>query len=149
MSALERFIRANVKLVRFEQVLNDSTISDSSVFALEVHRDELKTIWATIKSLYEKCIEELDDEAKESADKAIEDKDSGDKDSSSDSDDGKLDLNSVNARYQASYETYVKIVSKISASIHERTRVDPIPHVTTSSSNFHLPPCDTESFRGD
>lgn len=152
MSALERFIRANVKLVQFEQELTDAVISDSSIFALEIHRDELKNIWLIVKNLYDKCIDHFDsEENKEGENGEI------DENNSLESEDGS-DLDSINARYHASYETYVKIVSKISANIHERskslsapTAITSVPntHVVTQPSNFHLPACDTETFRGD
>lgn len=152
MSALERFIRANVKLVQFEQELTDAVISDSSIFALEIHRDELKNIWLIVKNLYDKCIDHFDsEENKEGGNGEI------DENNSLESEDGS-DLDSINARYHASYETYVKIVSKISANIHERskslsapTAITSVPntHVVTQPSNFHLPACDTETFRGD
>ncbi|XP_075158073.1 uncharacterized protein LOC142231346 [Haematobia irritans] len=143
MSALERFIRANDKLVNFEQQLTDSVITDSSIFALEVHRDELKAIWIAIKSLYEKCVDHFDKQETKLADDGRED------DSDSDSATGNTDLDSINSRYHASYDTYVRIVSKLNSNIHERGRLPSIAPPNVPTSNFHLPACDTESFRGD
>ncbi|XP_059222522.1 uncharacterized protein LOC131996725 [Stomoxys calcitrans] len=146
MSTLDRFIRANIKLVHFEQELTDASIENSSVFALEVHREELRSIWGSVKSLYEKCVDEVDQKAKKKG------KDGTDPLSSSDVSD-ETHMESINARYHASYETYVKIVSKISAGIHDRGRntssLPPSPFSITPHSNFHLPACDTETFCGD
>ncbi|XP_073814312.1 uncharacterized protein [Musca autumnalis] len=139
MSSLDKFVRANVKLVQFGQELADSIIAESTVYALEIHRDELKCIWASKKSLYEKCVDEL---SKETSDPKAEGKED-------DSEEGNPDIDSINSRYHSSYETYVKIVSKISASIHDRTNTPTNTQVKHTSSNFHLAPCDTESFKGD
>ncbi|XP_075170227.1 uncharacterized protein LOC142242533 [Haematobia irritans] len=141
--AIERFIRANDKLINFEQQLTDSVITDSSIFALEVHRDELKAIWIAIKSLYEKCVDHFDKQETKLADDGRED------DSDSDSATGNTDLDSINSRYHASYDTYVRIVSKLNSNIHERGRLPSIAPHNVPTSNFHLPACDTESFRGD
>ncbi|XP_059225803.1 uncharacterized protein LOC131997935 [Stomoxys calcitrans] len=146
MSSLERFIRANDKLVNFEQGLTEANISESSIFALEIHRDELKSIWATVKSLYDKCIDHFDSQSKKPSGEANDD---GNNSPESDSDSEGSDLDSINARFHASYETYVRIVSKLSAHIHRRTNVTPTQQASVQPSNFHLPACDTESFRGD
>lgn len=130
MTELEKFVTANVKLVHFEQELDENAISQSTIFALEVHRDELKSIWANIKSLYEKCMEELS--TKKNND-----------------DDDDSDQESVNSRYQSSYETYVKIVSKLSASIQERSQnLLPSPNNVRPKTNFHLPACEIKVFEG-
>ncbi|XP_075157839.1 uncharacterized protein LOC142231104 [Haematobia irritans] len=142
MSALEKFIRANDKLVKFEQELTDAVISDSTIYSLEVHREELKSMWSTIKGLYDKCIDHFDKEEKKE-DKA---KGKGDKSLDTDSEEGNSLQDSVNARFHSSYDTYVRVVSKISSDIHNRSEV---PRTTVQNSNFHLPACDTESFRGD
>ncbi|XP_075151218.1 uncharacterized protein LOC142225329 [Haematobia irritans] len=147
MSALDRFIRANNKLVMFEQELTDAVISDSTIFSLEVHREELKSIWSTIKGLYDKCIDQLDSEEKDRG-QSKEDKSAEDNEADSDSDDGNPDLDSINARLHSSYEIYVRIVSKLSSDIHMRSQTNPTVSLP-SPSNFHLPACDTESFRGD
>ncbi|XP_075156162.1 uncharacterized protein LOC142229484 [Haematobia irritans] len=142
MSALEKFIRANDKLVKFEQELTDAVISDSTIYSLEVHREELKSMWSTIKGLYDKCIDHFDKEEKKE-DKA---KGKGDKSLDTDSEEGNSLQDSVNARFHSSYDTYVRVVSKISSDILNRSEV---PRTTVQNSNFHLPACDTESFRGD
>ncbi|XP_075158007.1 uncharacterized protein LOC142231277 [Haematobia irritans] len=158
--ALDRFIRANDKLVKFEQELTEQVISESSVFALEVHRDELKAIWVTIKTLYEKCIDELDEEdGVENGEKTkkmqtrtqtrTDKRKDADSDSETDSDQEGSELDSINARFHKSYDTYVMLVARISSDIHSRSRTEVTSQVTSSRSSFHLPPCDTESFRGD
>ncbi|XP_075150761.1 uncharacterized protein LOC142224870 [Haematobia irritans] len=147
MTALERFIRSNDKLVNFEQELTDQVIADSSIFALEVHRDELKATWTTIKSLYEKCIDELDRTS--NASQARKTRETKDKDTSSDSEEEGSELDSINARFHASYETYVRLVARLSSDIHTRSIAETSSQPTSPRNNFHLPPCDTESFKGD
>ncbi|XP_075147420.1 uncharacterized protein LOC142221551 [Haematobia irritans] len=149
MNPLHRFIRANDKLVQFEEQMTDTLIATSTTFALEVHREELKAMWGTIKGLYEKCTEALltreDDDKKE---KEKGDKNQGGEESTDSETDS--DLNMVNSRYYNSYEAYVRIVSKISASIQMRSQAPNCNSQSSSSnSSFHLPPCDTESFKGD
>ncbi|XP_075157602.1 uncharacterized protein LOC142230865 [Haematobia irritans] len=143
MSALDRFIRANDKLVKFEQEFTDSVISESTIFSLEIHREELKSMWSTIKNLYDNCIDYFDKEGKirDNAKK-------GDGKSLVCDEENPL-LDSVNAKFHSSYDTYVRIVSRISSIIHERSDPSPTLQTTVQHSNFHLPACDTESFRGD
>lgn len=57
--SLERFIRVADSLVQFESCFNDNQFPVSSVFSMETHGDELKSIWAKLKDTYEKCLSDI------------------------------------------------------------------------------------------
>ncbi|XP_075150683.1 uncharacterized protein LOC142224783 [Haematobia irritans] len=110
-----RFIRANNKLVMFEQELTDAVISDSTIFSLEVHREELKSIWSTIKGLYDKCIHQLDSEERDRG-QSKEDKSAEDNEADSDSDDGNPDLDTCDTEsFRGDYQSWPSFRDMFSA----------------------------------
>lgn len=98
------------------------SLSNSSIHSLEVHKDELKDIWQRVKPTYEARVQEL---------------------TASADPDAKADLETIRARYETTYATYVD--SKQKPSGNSYTNSDHTPN----HFSIHLPPCDTELFHGD
>lgn len=59
MSYLQQYIRATDGLIRFDAEFDESHLQGSSVYSLEVHRDEMRSIWDGVKNIYQKCLEEV------------------------------------------------------------------------------------------
>lgn len=139
MANLQQFIISTDGLIQFDAELDDAKISGYSVHSLEVHRDEMKSIWTSIKSVYGKCAEELNRK----------------KESSKDSDSASADHETLSSRYQSAYSTYVRSMARLSTRIQELST--PISNTLPQQSlvayprphSIHLPPCDIAVFKGD
>ncbi|XP_059221574.1 uncharacterized protein LOC131996139 [Stomoxys calcitrans] len=134
MSALTRFTQISDALIIFNADICGESLNNSSVYSLEVHKEELRDIWQRMKPTYEESVQELMASADENS---------------------KADLETIRARYHSTYTTYVDSVAKISACIESKRASisNPIPMNTSSVRDeypsVHLPPCDTELFHGD
>ncbi|XP_023293941.2 uncharacterized protein LOC111677110 [Lucilia cuprina] len=140
MSYLQQYIRATDGLVRFDAELDESNISASSIYSLEVHRDEMKSIWEGVKNIYQKCLEELNKR------KSTEDP----------SKSPTADEETISSRHQTAYTTYVRFISRINSRIQEvnvsRQESQPVRNIASEPMSAHymnLPPCDTDVFKGD
>lgn len=128
MTALTNFILISDALIEFNAEVCGESLSTSSIHSLEVHREELRGIWQRVRPIYESSLKEL---------------------LASSDDNTKNDLETLKARYQSTYQTYVSSVTKIGEQIESRrTDSDSIPS-NASTPSIHLPPCDTEPFNGD
>ncbi|XP_075157607.1 uncharacterized protein LOC142230871 [Haematobia irritans] len=108
-------------------------LNTSSIHSLKVPEEELRDIWRRVKPIYEESVQEL---------------------LASSDEDSKHDLETVRARYQTTYATYVDCMSRIGEAIAAKKVVETsFESNTTQSRNehssVHLPPCDTELFHGD
>lgn len=131
--ALERFIRIADSLVEFEAAFNDNQLPVTSVFSIETHKDELKSIWTKLKATYEVCLSTIVRS-----------------DNDEDADDGDVagEIETIKEKYKSSYITYCRCISKLS-----ELGQDFLPKPSTSSvnreHNFALPPCEINIFNGD
>ncbi|XP_059223030.1 uncharacterized protein LOC131996873 [Stomoxys calcitrans] len=128
--ALSNFIQISDALIEFNAELESELLHQSAIHSLEVHRDELREIWQRVKPKYEASLAEL---------AAADDK---------------RDIETLKARYQTTYRTYVHGIAKISEVIESKRSAAVSPPNPTrlefsSSPNVNLPPCDTDLFHGD
>lgn len=133
MSALTKFTQISDALIMFNADICGESISNCSVHSLDVHKEELREIWQRLKPTYEASVQELMGSSDEEA---------------------KTDLETIRARYQTTYATYVDSVSKISGIIESKRQsmsnyLQNPPQIRGEHSSLHLPPCDTEIFHGD
>lgn len=136
MSSLQQFIRSTDGLIQFDAEFDDRYMVDASQFSIEVHRDEMKSIWEKVKSVYEKCLAEL-----------YEKHDA--------SDDQSNVQETITSRYQTAYATYVRFISRLNshiqqhANLHSLNITQNVQQEARPLYSMHLPPCDTDIFKGD
>lgn len=154
--SLDIFIRLADSLVEFEFDLNLNLIPIDSVHSLEIHREEIKLIWAKIKDAYEKYIQVFQ------AAKTAEQSERG---SMSDSElkpekeskkikkvvkkKGESEMETVKAKYKATYSTYCKCLAFLGDMQDKLSQASTSTTKPATSSNFKLPSCDTPIFYGD
>lgn len=102
--SLDKFIRLADSLVVFKAGLNDKNLPKSSIHSLEVHKEELTSIWENLKSYYEQCLSDIENESQGT----IETRDGADKDKEDQS-----DLSTVKHKYTSAY------IYRTAAAIHE------------------------------
>ncbi|XP_065370843.1 uncharacterized protein LOC135962859 [Calliphora vicina] len=133
VSELDRFIRASDALISFQAYFNDIKEDVHTVFTLELHSDELKTLMDTVKLTYQKCLDFLS-----TSDTAEPD-----------------DIDVTSAKYQSTYTAFVNCLSKIRERLHnyeETQKTSDSPVVNSNSESHHnlvVPPCDVETFDGE
>lgn len=136
--SLDRFIRTADNLVEFEASLNEKNIPMTSIHSIEIHREELKSLWEKIKTSYETCLTDIESEEHGG------DIDEGDNISG--------EISTVKSKYWSAYGTYCRCGAKLReceqqlSTPKEKEEVisNPIQH-----SGFKLPPCDIPTFNGN
>ncbi|XP_059221697.1 uncharacterized protein LOC131996228 [Stomoxys calcitrans] len=130
--SLEKFIRQSDHLVVFEASLNDKDFPMSSVFSLEVHQEELASIWGKLKESYERCLADIEGEL------------SGD-----DGAEERVEITTVTHKYSSAYVTYCRCNTRIRELIQELSASATVPKSGQASFGFKLPPCEIPFFEGD
>ncbi|XP_075157897.1 uncharacterized protein LOC142231164 [Haematobia irritans] len=143
--SLDRFIRVADNLVVFEASLNGKDFPMSSVHSLEVHKEELTSIWERLKYAYELCLADIEEEKQ-----ANEGEDNAKGDSKDDSGECS-ERDTVRHKYTSAYVTYCRcntrlreLIDELSASTTPVPKSDALP-----SFGFKLPPCEIPIFSGD
>ncbi|XP_075150561.1 uncharacterized protein LOC142224663 [Haematobia irritans] len=147
--SLDRFIRIADNLVVFEANLNDRSqcIPMASVHSIEVHKEELTSIWEKLKYSYELCVADIENEARGTGE---DEKSTGDK--GKDDEDEGSELEMVRNKYTSSYITYCRCSTRLRELLHELSNPTSgnAPRSDASSSfGFKFPPCDIPTFGGD
>ncbi|XP_059221530.1 uncharacterized protein LOC131998438 [Stomoxys calcitrans] len=134
MTSLSNFILISDALIEFNADICGETLSSSTVHSLEVHKEELRNLWLRVRPVYESSMSEV----------------------SRSDENAKVDIETLKARYQTAYQTYVSSISRICEQIELKRAISTAssaPVVQNSDiglhSNVHLPPCDIEAFSGD
>ncbi|XP_068144195.1 uncharacterized protein [Drosophila tropicalis] len=127
--ALKKFVSICDKLSQFEVDTHVTSLSEVSVFTLQVRRDRVQALWEKVEQEYEKC-EALSDGK----------------------DDSSEDL-AIQAKYDKCYQVYERCTARLNELIHEGSApTPPNRHAPTSAPaerGCRLPPIDTEVFSGD
>ncbi|XP_068143658.1 uncharacterized protein [Drosophila tropicalis] len=127
--ALKKFVSICDKLSQFEVDTHVTSLSEVSVFTLQVRRDRVQALWEKVEQEYEKC-EALSDGK----------------------DDSSEDL-AIQAKYDKCYQVYERCTARLNELIHEGSApTPPNRHAPTSAPaerGCRLPPIDTEVFTGD
>ncbi|XP_073821599.1 uncharacterized protein [Musca autumnalis] len=93
--SLEKLIRLADSLVEFEASLNANELPLTTSAFLDIHREEVKSIWQRLKQVYEQCLADLANEVEQ------EDEEEGDEEGKQAS-----VAETVKDKYKRSYSTY-------------------------------------------
>lgn len=137
--SLDHFIRMADRLVEFEAALNTNAIPISSVFAIETHKEEVKSIWNKLKQAYDKCLEDISNDDVDGEGLA--------KDDASEEEEAN-ELAIVKAKYQSCYITYSRCTTTL-CELKQEMLPSPQGRVSSPKPAFSLPPCDIPTFQGD
>ncbi|XP_046868494.1 uncharacterized protein LOC124461127 [Drosophila willistoni] len=122
--AWKKFVSICDKLIQFEVDAHVTSLSEVSVFTLQVRRDRVQALWEKVEQEYEKC-EALTDGK----------------------DDNSEDL-ARQAKYDKCYQVYERCTARLNELIHEGSApTPPNRHAPTSAPaerGCRLPPIDTE-----
>ncbi|XP_075150817.1 uncharacterized protein LOC142224924 [Haematobia irritans] len=121
--SLENFTRLADKLVFFEAGLNERAAPMSSIHSIEVHKEELASIWEGLKTVYDKCVADIETEAEEADVDASDKKDANDCDS---------ELDNLKHKYMSAYITYCRCSTLLRENAHGFSEPPPgqiLPHV--------------------
>lgn len=132
--SLDKFIRLADNLVVFEASLNDKDFPMTSVHSLEVHKEELTSIWERLRYSYEQCLSDMASEEQEDDEGKTDD----------------LELGTVRHKYTSAYVTYCRCNTRLRELIEELSAPIQAPRSeTTSGFGFKLPPCEIPIFDGN
>lgn len=135
--SLDRFIRVSDSLFEFEASLTDKQTPMSSIHSIEIHKEELKTIWGKLKLSYERCLSDLENES-----------DKGEKDEKAKDKEESITVETVKSKYKSAYISYCRCGTRLGEFAQELS----VPKVETNPGQYHgfkLPPCDISTFDGD
>ncbi|XP_075163097.1 uncharacterized protein LOC142235722 [Haematobia irritans] len=110
----------------------------NSVHALEVHKEELVSIWERLKFSYEQCLVDI-----EASDQDV------DEDAATETKEENQELITVRHKYTSAYVTYCRCSTKIRELIQELTVIPGAQTNPDSSFGLKLPPCEIPTFSGD
>lgn len=130
--SLGPFIRICDSLVEFESSLNNNELPLSSVYDIETHKEELRSIWHRLKQACERCLVDLDKT-----------------DNAADTSKTSSDVGTVKSKYQNSYLTYCRTIGKLNELCQTLYPPDKMTSMTNPNVGFNLPPCDITIFNGD
>ncbi|XP_036336127.1 uncharacterized protein LOC118746379 [Rhagoletis pomonella] len=121
---MDKFIRLADAVTEFEADYNDTAQTDHTKYTLAIQQEELKTLWKKAKAAYEELV-------------------------NSDTLDAKA-VSAVKPKYKSSYAVYLRCMSNM-ADLHAKLvkSEKDIEGTSVQEHNIHLPPCDTEVFKGD
>ncbi|XP_075170100.1 uncharacterized protein LOC142242401 [Haematobia irritans] len=145
--SLEAFTRLANELVFFEASLDAHAAPMSSIHSIDVHREELASIWRDVKISYDKCLADIEAELEVAEGDG---KNKGDKES------GESELDNLRHKYTSAYITYCRCSTHLRERAHAISASTTTPKVdlTTRSDSgqgfgFTLPPCEIPIFCGD
>ncbi|XP_017484420.1 PREDICTED: uncharacterized protein LOC108373089 [Rhagoletis zephyria] len=120
---METFIRLADVVPEFEADYNSMTETEHTKYTLAIQQEELKAMWRKAKIAYEEYLSSGAVEAKSA---------------------------SVKAKYKSTYSTYLRCMSNM-AELHAKlVKSDKdTEDMSAREHNIHLPPCDTDVFKGD
>ena len=140
MTAINSFIQVTDSLVDFESDFKTLDRKSHTKFTLEIHMEEIKSIWSKIKEAYSLALD--------SEETPIENK--SEEDSKKPSKSKLPEVPSIKAKYRYSYQIYTRCLGKISEMLENLSKQSKnISSDNSESHSFHVPPCDIEVFAGD
>ncbi|XP_036346175.1 uncharacterized protein LOC118755449 [Rhagoletis pomonella] len=121
---MDKFIKLTDAVAEFEADYNDTAQIDHTKYTLTLQQEELKAIWRKVKTAYEELVH-------------------------SDTLDAK-GVSTVKPRYKSSYSVYLRCMSNMSDFQAKLVKGEKDTEgVSVQEHNIHLPPCDTDVFKGD
>ncbi|XP_075157647.1 uncharacterized protein LOC142230914 [Haematobia irritans] len=134
--SLKDFIRSADRLAEFEAALSNKELPLSSIYDLEVHREEAKSRWHKLTSEYEKCLSSIEKKGADSGDASVSGKES------------QGDVGNIKEKYKRAYIAYTKCISSLK-ELGQEIRPKAQTAETGPSYSFNLPPCELAVFQGD
>ncbi|XP_036344395.1 uncharacterized protein LOC118753628, partial [Rhagoletis pomonella] len=120
---METFIRLADVVPEFEADYNSMTETEHTKYTLAIQQEELKAMWRKAKIAYEEYLSSGAVEAKSA---------------------------SVKAKYKSTYSTYLRCMSNMAEFHAKLVKSDKdTEDMSAREHNIHLPPCDTDVFKGD
>ncbi|XP_075157594.1 uncharacterized protein LOC142230857 [Haematobia irritans] len=138
--SLEAFIMVADDLVEFEAHLSDKQFPLDSIHSISVHKEELRSLWERVRSIYDKCLADIrEEDLSEAHGGAHEEK----------GDDGSAGLlETIKDKYRNAYLTYCRCQTRLNEICDALGSGTDCPKSNTPSG-FKLPPCEVPTFNGD
>ncbi|XP_075150976.1 uncharacterized protein LOC142225089 [Haematobia irritans] len=133
--SLERYIRFSDRLVEFEASLSDKKNPLTSRYVIETYKEEVKDIWADIRSAYDQCLQDLGQE---------EDENDGDKKD----EDEASEIETVKSKFKSAFATYCRCSERLGSLLNDMS-LSNYSTVPNKAQGFTLPPCEIPTFHGD
>ncbi|XP_036348072.1 uncharacterized protein LOC118757468, partial [Rhagoletis pomonella] len=121
---MDTYIRLADAVTEFESDYNSVPQTEHTKYTLAIQQEELKAMWRKVKVAYEEYLISDKAEAK--------------------------DISSVKKKYKSSYSVYLRCMSNI-ADLHAKLvkSEKDVEDQSDREHSIHLPPCDTDVFKGD
>ncbi|XP_036347852.1 uncharacterized protein LOC118757230, partial [Rhagoletis pomonella] len=120
---METFIRLADAITEFESDYNSTPFEDQNKHALAIQQEELRAMWRKTKSAHEALIN---------------------------TDLTREDRLSVKAKNKSNFGCYMKCMAAIASDLEKLAKIEKENEdVSVREHNIHLPPCDTDIFKGD
>ncbi|XP_017480692.1 PREDICTED: uncharacterized protein LOC108369973 [Rhagoletis zephyria] len=121
---METFIRLAESVIEFESDYNSTPATEQNKHGLAIQQDELKALWEKTKVAYD----------------AIINKEGISKD----------DIKAIRRKHKGSFSSYVKCMSVMASQSETLVNAEKdVQDQSVREHNIHLPPCDTDVFKGD
>ncbi|XP_036347521.1 uncharacterized protein LOC118756892 [Rhagoletis pomonella] len=121
---MESFIRLAEAIIEFESDFSSTPPAEQNKHGLAIQQDELKDMWEKTKQGYDTIIN------KEGL--------------------SKEDIKAIRRKHKSSFASYVKCMSAMASQSETLVNAEKdVQDQSVREHNIHLPPCDTDVFKGD
>ncbi|XP_075150510.1 uncharacterized protein LOC142224614 [Haematobia irritans] len=138
--SLEAFILVADDLVEFEAHLSDKQFPLDSIHSINVHKEELKSLWERVRPVYERCLADIREEAMGASQGGVQDE--------KDDEGSAGTLETIKDKYRNAYLTYCRCLTRLN-HIADSLASGPCELKPNTPSGFRLPPCEVPTFNGD
>ncbi|XP_036327139.1 uncharacterized protein LOC118739735 [Rhagoletis pomonella] len=120
---MDSYILLAEAVTEFESDYNGIPAAEQNKHGLAIQQDELKALWEKTKSAYDKLINE-----------GL----------------SKDDAKAIKKKNKISFQSYVRCISAMGSQVEILTKANKdVEDRSVREHNIHLPPCDTDVFKGD
>ena len=127
--ALSDFTSLADRLSQFEAKLSTASIAEEDVYALEIRRNRITSLWEKVDDEYGRCSKVLSKSSTSTEAQALE------------------------SRFDSCYMVYERSLAKLNRLIDQAStsssKSQPDPKFSSDLDGCRIPPCDTEVFHGD